>query len=76
MQKKDKIQLQNKQLQSEAAFKGKFVDDNPNNFMMQFETTNTSRQLKHRSLSDLLFGSRFKRSKDIEWMEKNGLSKE
>lgn len=43
---RDKLKMQESQVQNDALFQDRFVSDNPKNFMMAFETTNTKQYLE------------------------------
>ena len=63
------------QVQTDVVFKDRFNYDNPANFMMSFETTNTKQYLEFRILESTILNAKYRKIKEIEWLEKNNISK-
>jgi hypothetical protein len=72
---RDKMKMHEKKVENEFQFKGKFIGDNPNNFMMAFESTNTKQYLEYRVFENHIFNDKFRKRKEIEWLERNGFNK-
>ena len=72
---RDRMKMHEKQVQTDVVFKGRFVYDNPSNFMMAFETTNTKQYLEYRIFENHIFNEKYRKAKQIEWLEKNNFNK-
>jgi hypothetical protein len=72
---RDRMKMHEIQVQTDAVFKDRFTYDNPANFMMSFETTNTKQYLEFRILENTILNSKYRKIKEIEWLEKNNISK-
>ena len=62
-------------MESDSVFKGRFVFDNPKNFMMAFETSNTKQYLEYRLFENHILNAKYRKAKQIEWLEKNNFTK-
>jgi hypothetical protein len=74
-QMRDKMKTHQNQVETDEVFKGRFVFDNPKNFMMAFETTNTKQYLEYRLFENNILNAKYRKAKQIEWLEKNGFNK-
>ena len=43
--------------------------------MMAFETTNTKQYLEYRIFENHIFNEKYRKAKQIEWLEKNNFNK-
>lgn len=60
-------------LYKDISFKSRFVEENPENFMMQYETFNSQQYLEHSKKEYKIKHENERKMREVEWLEKHGI---
>ena len=60
-------------LNKDITFKERFVEENPENFMMQYETMNSQQYLEHSKKEHIIKIENERKKNEVAWLERNGI---
>ena len=60
-------------LNKDINFKSRFVEENPENFMMKYETMNSKQYLDHSVAEHKIKYENERKKREVAWLEKHGI---